>query len=109
MSVMRARFKAALDTAVGVQGFEYRPDSLASGDAWPVRGPAERDQPSGMFLVEWAVQICMDSDEEIADQWIEDHISDVVEALAPVAYVDGYLPIKLANGEYALQLSLRSE
>lgn len=106
---MRTRFKTALDTVDGVQGFEYRPNSVTVGDAWPIRGEAERDDDSGLFLVEWAVQICLASDEQAADVWIDDHVEAVISALRPVAYVDGFSPIKLASSEYAIQLSMRSE
>ena len=106
---MRAQFKAALDTAAGAQGFMYRPVSPATGDAWPVRGESERDDESGLFETEWAVQICLTSDELAADQWIDDHVEGVITALRPVAYVYGFAPIKLSTGEYAIEISTRSE
>lgn len=106
---MRAAIAAALVDVDGVQCYRYRPDSLATGDAWPVRGPAERDQVSGLFLLDWGVQVCLPPDAQSADQWIDDHIDDVVAGLSPVAYVSGFVGVKLTTDEYGLELQLRSE
>jgi hypothetical protein len=106
---MRAVLKTALDTVDGVRGYEYRPDSITDGDAWPVRGPAERDQASGLFLLDWGVQVVLPSDPKQADAWMDAHVNALVTALGQVAYVTGFVGVSLSTDEYALELQLGSE
>jgi hypothetical protein len=87
----RAAIKAALDTVTGVTGYLKRPSTPKPGDAWPLwRGAARGDVR--LFEHAWAVAVLLPQDELAANDWVDDHIDALVDALRPVLYVEGYDP-----------------
>lgn len=107
----RAEFATALSTVDDVTGYAYRPATPKTGDAWPLLGPLERDDGLA-FMVTWRVIVLLPSDERDASAFIDAHFEDLVDALEPIAFVDGATPVGRpaeAGSEYALEITTRSE
>lgn len=80
-----------LSTVPDLQGFEYRPDVLAEGAAYPLQGPLERG-PGNDFEVTWQIVIILPEDERKASDWFADHYVDIADALADFGYVERIEP-----------------
>lgn len=111
----RADLAAAIDTVPGVTGYPYRPTVPNTGDAWPLVGPIERDQPSGQFEVTWRMRIVLPADEAAASQWLDDHFLALWSALEDEGYITRAEPVSLSVGQpdngsmYGFEITLRSE
>jgi len=113
----RQAIAAALSTAAGVTGHEFRPANprqpvrLRAGDAWPLLGAMERG-PGRAFEVTWQVLVYLPQDGVKAAQWIDDHHEALVDALEQVGFVDRIEPTTIPDGDanpYVLQITMRSE
>lgn len=107
----RLGIKQALDTATGVQGFEYRPTTPRAGDAWPLLGALDRADGLS-FYTTWLVLVFLPQDERAQSAWIDEHAEEIVDALLAVGFVDRIEPVILTAGsgdQYALQITMRSE
>lgn len=103
----RAEFVAALNTVTDVQGYQYQPDTPRPGDAWPLWRGADRDE--GQFVSGWSVAVFVPAVPREAERWIESHISDLYEAIQPVAYIDGFAAQNLSPSGQCLVITTRSE
>lgn len=113
MSVTTDRLELAeiLSTVDGVHGFEFRPATFGTGDAWPQIGPLERG-PANNFLVTWRVTIVLPANERKASSWFTDHIEDLTDALDQFAYVERIEPFILqteAGDANAILLTMNKE
>lgn len=97
--ITHAEFKAALDTVDGVKGFVGRPSAPTTGDAYPIRGTATRDEESGLFLVDWQVAVFIPQDDTAANMWMDDHTPDILTALDRLSYVTSFAPGNLGNDQ----------
>lgn len=108
----RQSFADVLSGVAGVQGYPKRPAAPSVGDAWPVWRIAALDDNSQQFTNGWDLLVYMPQDEAAADDWIDDHIQELIEALEPVAAVDSYQPANLApsgSSVFGLLINTRSE
>ena len=110
----RAALAAALSTVDGVTGYARRAlvPAPAPGDGWVQwRGNLRAD--GWAFTQTWAVVIALAGDEVQADEWIEAHTDDLMDALEPVMFVESFQPAALpliGNSEsLALMITGRSE
>lgn len=111
IATMRADLAAALDTVPGIQGSEYRPAAIKTGDAWPLLSQLERGEGLA-FTGTWRVLVVLSSDERTASDQTDTLVPALVDALEPVAFVDSITPVQIqtSGGElFALQIILRSE
>ncbi len=108
----RVEIATALSTVAGINGHRVRPSTLNDGDAWPQwRGAIPR---AHAYLNTWAIMIVMpQSDDIAADQFADDHLADLLDALREVIFVDSIEPAVLNAGQqgdmYALMITGRSE
>jgi hypothetical protein len=109
----RAAIAAALDTVDGLRGYLRQPSTLRPGTAWPQWGGGTRDEESPGFLETWRVTVvCDQGTPDAADAFLDAHGDDLLDALAPVLFVDSYAPARLdteAGPLYALVITGRSE
>lgn len=105
----RQEFRNALGTVADVSGFATRPKSNNPGDAWPVFAGMTRDEGTPGFIATWHVFVILPVDQAAADAWIDDHIDDLHDKLQPIAYIDSFAPVQLADGPRALSIELRCE
>lgn len=93
----RAAIAAALSTVTDVTGYERRPRSFKSGDAWPLWRGAERGDAS-MYVNTWQVIVVLPVTEEKADEWADSHGYAIADALP--LFVDSMVPSLLpAEGD----------
>jgi class 3 adenylate cyclase len=107
----RQAIAAALSGVAGVRGYAYRPKTTKPGDAWPLLGRMDR-AAGDAFTINWRVLVLLPQDEAAASEWIDSHVEQLVDALAPVGFVDPIEPVALgASGsdQYALQITMRSD
>lgn len=109
----RAALVAALSTAPDVIGHLVRPLKPRLGDAWALLGPMERG-PGRSFEASWRVLVFLaqQAGGQMALEWVDAHVEQIVDALEPVAFVDRIEVVTLAEGDaapYALQFTVRSE
>lgn len=107
----RDRLELALGSVPGVHGYRARPSVLSIGDAWPLIGPSVRG-PGDSFEVTWRVLVYLGGDADAATAWMDDHLPQLVEAIDPVAYVDGFEPSTVpidGNDAFVIELTTRSE
>jgi hypothetical protein len=88
---MRAEIKACLDTVAGVTGYEWVPTVVRPGDAFPTRGPLDR-QDGHTFFATWTVVVIVPADPRKAEEWFENNYADVFLALLPVGIADSIEP-----------------
>lgn len=93
----RAAIAAAVSTIDGLKGYAKRPDSIASGDAWPRWRGAQRGEQR-LFVNTWSVVVALPADEDIADDWADQYGEQLVDALSPVLYVTDIDPAVLPMG-----------
>lgn len=67
------------------------------GDGWVLFRGFQRG-PASAYLATYAVVIILPSDEQKADEWIENNTDALDDALRPIIFVDSFLP-----AEYPLQ------
>jgi hypothetical protein len=110
LSAKRLAFKAALNTVTGVRAYEFKPDTPKAGDAWPQWRGMERGEEV-LFTSTWAVVIFLPQDDKAAERWVEAHITDLYNALTPVAFIDGFAAanLSLTGQQFGLVISTRSE
>lgn len=107
----RLAIAAALSTATGVTGYVKRPATPKTGDAWPMLGPME-NVGQATFEITWRVIVFLPQDEWTSSEWIDAHVDALVDALLGIGQVDRIEPVELTaggTGQYALQLTMRSE
>ena len=104
---IRGALAAALDGVPGVNGYAYAPRAYKPGDAWSQWGgcePPEAGPYPANFVHLWRVLIILPSDERAADEWTDEHLSDLVDALRPILSVtdvgDARLPADGATPAY---------
>jgi hypothetical protein len=105
---------AAVLTIAGVTtGNLYKPSILAAGVAWPQI--ASLDLVEGFFATTWAVYVVLPAGDKAASIWWDQHVREVLAALAPVIYVERIEPVLIVGGAvatdgiYAMLLTGRSE
>ena len=91
-SEVRAAFAAALSAVDGVRGFEKKPVSRQVGDAWPAWASGTHVTGGAYSELGWTVYVYLPSDDDARDTWISGHLTELTEALLPVAWVDGAAP-----------------
>lgn len=113
----RQAIAAALSTAPGVTGYEFRPANprqpvrLRAGDAWPVLGAMDRG-PGRAFEVTWRVLVYLPHAVVKASEWVDEHHEQLVDALEDVGFVDRIEVVTIPDGDanpYVLQITMRSE
>lgn len=110
----RAAIRAALtDAAVpDVHAYDFKPAAPGPGDAYPVWGGGERG-PGDTFVHTWALHVILPQmSERDAALWLDGRASAIVDALAPLGYVDRYEPviIETTDGEMlGARFTMRSE
>jgi hypothetical protein len=107
----RVAIAAALDTVQGLTGTPRRPKLVTAGAAWPQWGGSERAD-GGAFLVTWNILVVLPAQEQDADEFVDDRLDDLYDAIQPVAHITGYQPAQLQTSEgdlYALMITARSE
>lgn len=110
LTTKRQEFTAALSTVEGVQGYDYKPTTPRAGDAWPQwRGMSRSEEVQ--FTNAWVVVVYLPQDERSAEQWVEEHIAGLYDAINPVAFIDGFSAANLSQTgqQYGLVISTRSE
>lgn len=110
----RALFKAALDTVPDVRGFESKPSTPKSGDAWPLLGSGELDEAAGLFAWSWSIGVFLPADRAAADAWIDEHLLDLTQAIwtSGIGLVTEASPANFGtetNYVYGLLLTVRSD
>lgn len=107
----RLAIATALSTADSVQGYEYRPATPRTGDAWPLLGVLDRADGLS-FYATWRVLVFLPQDERAASVWMDEHVEGLVDVLEPVGFIDRIEPVELtagSGGQFALQITMRSE
>jgi hypothetical protein len=111
----RADIAAALNTAAipfgrgKVVASEYRPGTLAPGQAW-AQYVLDRDQRSGQFAASWTVWLILPADEKGSSVWLDQSWPLLVEALRPVMYVQRFEPAVIgADGMFGVLITGESE
>ncbi len=84
---IRADIAAALSTVADITGHPYRPSAPRVGDAWPKWTGGPHVAP-GVVETGWAVYVLLPSDEQAQDTWITGHLDVLLEALAPLLWVE---------------------
>lgn len=110
-AVTRADLTAQLSTVEGVTGYAKRPKVIKPGDAWPLLGSVG-NRSALAFQATWRVIVALGNDEATAIDKAEALLPELVEAIDPVAYVDGAVPFAVPTqaGElFALEITARSE
>ncbi len=79
---IRTEVAEALTLADGVQGFTHRPAAVRVGDAW-LRWTGGPMVGGGVMETTWQVHVAMPLDEAAQETWRDDHLEDVLDALAP--------------------------
>ena len=107
----RAEIAAALSGVDGLTATPYPPSTMVEGHAWPLWGGAE---PAEGYALEhtWRVFVVLPADPQAASVRTDELLSDVMDALRPVGYVDAAEPIALqtSGGDLsALRFTMRSE
>jgi hypothetical protein len=69
----------ALNTVPAVKPHLKRPSAPRAGDAYPRIGNG--DGSSGWFIAEHEVWVFLPTDESAADEWIDENVFDLIEAL----------------------------
>jgi hypothetical protein len=109
----RTRIAAALNTVSGINGYDARPHTIRAGDGWPQWSGGIRDETSVGFEETWRVMVvCSQASANDADRFLDSHGQQLLDALAPILFVDGYAPAKLeteAGDLYALMITGRTE
>lgn len=107
----RIALKDKLSTIAGVTGFEFRPGTLKAGAAWPLFEVAERG-PGNAFAYTWRVVLFLGGDEKYAQQFLDDRLPEIVDALEPDAFVEQARVISFlvaGNEIHSLEIRVRSE
>lgn len=78
-----------------------RPTVLSVGVAWPKTGRWDRAEGQS-YARSWQIWIVLPTDELGADDWLDDNLGDVDEALRPVVFVDSYEPVLIPTGAGSL-------
>lgn len=105
----RTAIAEALSTVDGVEGYPKRPSVPRTGDGWALWGGAERWE-GGPFVTTWRIVIVLPSDEAAADEWVAEHLDDLIDALQRVSHIDRIDPAleKVAgNDAFRLQFTAR--
>jgi hypothetical protein len=108
----RADIAAALSTVTDVTGYTKRPTTPKAGDAWPLLTQLEYAGGQATYEITWRVLVFLPQNEWDSSEWIDSHAEALVEALLPVGHIDRLEPVELGasgTGQYALQLTMRSE
>lgn len=87
----RQPLAAALSTVPGVQGYAYKPGAARVGDAWP-KWAGDAHEAPGAFTTTWEIYVLVPRDDAGQEEWIEAHRDALIEALAPVLWVDQVTP-----------------
>ncbi len=96
----------ALSDVPGVKGYAYRPRAAKVGDAWPKwMGATTHDAP-GAFTHSWQIVILLPADDAGQEDWISARLDALIDALAPVVWVDQVTP-GLSDDAPALMLTCR--
>lgn len=107
----RQEIATALSTVDGVTGHVLRPTLLKTGVGWPSWVGASR-AAAYSFMHVWKATIIVPSGEAAANQWLDDHVADLVDALMPVGMIDEYDPtaVPTTSGDlFAVTFTLRKE
>lgn len=102
ISSTRTALEGALDAATGVQFYERPPSTPRTGDAfgfWSGAIPPDRGAYALSFAHEWQVHIVVPADPVAADEWVEAHLEDVVDAVADVLAISSIQPGKIPAGK----------
>jgi hypothetical protein len=87
---VREEIQAGLTGVPGIKGFTRKPSAPKAGDAWPRRTGGERTSP-GSFETTWQVIVKLpNSDEAARDEWLDDHLWPIIDALAGVVFVESW-------------------
>lgn len=102
----------ALNTAgiEGVTAFKGRPTVLEPGAAWPQ--VQAHELLAGLWEVTWGIYVIMPADITAAEDWYDDNIQDLRDALQPVVFIDRDEPTALNTGNntvFAVLITARSE
>ncbi len=87
--VARSEFAAQLSSVDGVRGFEWRPSAPKPGDCWPKRGRSEHPG-AGVLQTNWTLVLVLPADEQKSEQWINDRLEALFDAISPIAYITGF-------------------
>lgn len=107
----RAAMQVLLSGVDGVKGFQYRPNVISDGDAWPMLESLD-DPEATAFVATWRVLVVLPPDEVKASEWFSDHYEPIAEALADFGYIDRIEPGLIATEGGDLQamfLTVRKE
>lgn len=107
----RAELAAQLSTVDGVTGYAKRPKIIKPGDGWPLLGSIG-DRSGSAWQATWRVIVILGNEEAAAIDKAEVLLPELLEALDPVAYVDGAAPfaVPTQGGDlFALEITARSE
>ena len=109
----RQEIADVLTSVPGVQGKIYRPNTPVKGDAWPRLGSMTRDESSPAFYVNWSVFVFLPQNEQGADQWIDQNLEALIDALeeGDMGYVESAAPadIGVSASQYGLLITMRGE
>lgn len=99
------RVKAALNPVAGVTCYVYAPNVWKPGDCWPQwsgAGQPESGPYAQSFTHAYRLIVVLPADRDAADTWVDEHLDDLVAALADVISVTEIAPAKLpAEGSQA--------
>jgi len=98
----RQELKDALSAIGGVKGFMYRPNTMATGDAWPLLEVLDNPE-AGAFQATWRVVVILPTDEVKASQWFDAHHEPISDGLADFGFVTRIEPGLVATEAGDLQ------
>jgi hypothetical protein len=97
MSLLSTRqaFATALSTVTGVTGFVDPPSIMSPGGAWPLLASMDAAGPAGLFVSNWRVLVVTGSTPENALTFLDTNLAAIVDALAPIAYIQTVTPVTI--------------
>jgi hypothetical protein len=100
-SDVREEIAAALNTVGPLTGYENTPTIFSTGDAWPRWRAMDAQGAPSLFVVTWEIIVVTGGTPSDAEAYAEEHLQDILGALAEVAYVTSVAPtvIQTSSGD----------
>jgi hypothetical protein len=98
---VRSEFAAALSEVDGITGHDSTPVVMSVGMAWSRWTGIEQQAAVGLFATNWQILVICGGTPDQAEAYLNTHLSDILDALAPVAFVTSASPsvIQTTSGD----------
>jgi len=97
LSAVRDEFVDALTGIDGIYPTTDVPSTMDAGACWPMLTGLEATGAPGCFTAGWLIRVVTGGDQQDGTAFMDEHLSGVINALAPVAFVQSVTPVILAT------------